>query len=491
MPEVQFVSFILISVGLLLALARGIGLPHSIVLFAGGLLSVLVPGPIPLLSVDPMVVLGLLLTPLLYAGVVGQSPVGLRQVLVRGILGGAVLTIGLALAGMTAAAWLLPGLPAVAALLLGLTLSVGDGQLAQETGADRTLPRALTDGQQARIVTGPVVTVSLVALATAHLSGPLPGAMDFALRLVRDVVGGGVAGLVIGLVLAEVRRRIGPATVEVALSLATPFIGAMLAEAVGLSVVAVVIATALTVAWRSVDRRTGEAISSPEARLILRHFWDQVGGIVSAALFFLMGRALPEAFSATSALPWLDLLRAAIVLVGIALLVQFVVELGLRRLPRAPACPDAQGRPVGTMRAAVPAAFAGGRSVVALAIALSIPVAAPDGTPFAAREAVVAVTAMVVIGGTLLQWLLLPRVVAWAGLGGVEEASLEAELAAGVARREAAAEPAEDPAAGAAAARRALADLQARGAVGEQARRDAEEAADAQARAQRTTADGG
>ena len=44
-----------------------------------------------------------------------------------------------------------------------------------------------------------------------------------------------------------------------------------------------------------VDRRTGAPISSSETRVSATAFWEQVNLMVSSALFFLAGRALPEA----------------------------------------------------------------------------------------------------------------------------------------------------------------------------------------------------
>ncbi len=134
MPEVQFVSGVIVALGLLLALARLTGLPPSVVVFAGGLASTLLPAPLPPLRTNPEVVLGLLLPPLLYAGVVALSVDLLRHALVRGVLAGAALVIGITLAVALAAHALLPGLDLVACLLLGAGAAIGDTRLPQETG---------------------------------------------------------------------------------------------------------------------------------------------------------------------------------------------------------------------------------------------------------------------------------------------------------------------------------------------------------------------
>ncbi|WP_376096061.1 hypothetical protein ACE7GA_04205 [Roseomonas sp. CCTCC AB2023176] len=84
MPEVRFVAMTIVCVGVLLAIARLLRLPPSIVVFSGGLASILLPGPLPPVRVDPLIVLGLLLPPVLYAGVTDLSPATLRHAAWRG-----------------------------------------------------------------------------------------------------------------------------------------------------------------------------------------------------------------------------------------------------------------------------------------------------------------------------------------------------------------------------------------------------------------------
>jgi NhaP-type Na+/H+ or K+/H+ antiporter len=303
-PEVRFVSGVLIAVGLLLALARLLKLPQSAVLFVGGLASTLLPGLLPAVHVDPEVVLGLLLPPLLYAGTAALSVDLLRHAFGRGVLGGAVLVIGITVLVTEATRLLLLGLDPTAYLLVGIAVSIGDTRLAQETGQDEQLPRVLTDAFAGQGVSARLIVVTLYLLARNSIGGPPPGPAEILLRLGTDLAGGGAIGFAVGLAAAEFRRRIGPATVEVAVSVATPFLAAALAEAAGVSVAVVIVAAALTVSWRAVDRQTGEAISSSEARLVSRHFWLEVGVLLSGGLFFLMGRALPEALAGLGRFGW-------------------------------------------------------------------------------------------------------------------------------------------------------------------------------------------
>jgi monovalent cation/hydrogen antiporter len=77
-------------------------------------------------------------------------------------------------------------------------------------------------------------------------------------------------------------------------------------------------------------------------------------------------------------------------------------------------------------RARVVSAVAGFRGAVSLAIALSVPVALENGTPFPGRDDIVFVTTGVIVLTLLVQGPLLPAVVRWARLP--EDTGLDDEL---------------------------------------------------------------
>jgi NhaP-type Na+/H+ or K+/H+ antiporter len=487
LPEVQFVSGVIVALGLLLAVARLTGLPPSAVVFAGGLASALLPVPLPPLRTNPEVVLGLLLPPLLYAGVVALSVDLLRHALVRGVLAGAALVIGIALAVALAAHALLPGLDPVACLLLGVCAAIGDTRLPQETGQHRHLPRALTDAFAGQAVSARLIVVTLYVLARSAVGGPPPEVGAALLRLGTDLVGGGCLGLTFGLAVVALRRRIGPAAVEVAISIATPFLAAALAEAVGVSVAVVIVVAALAVSTRSVDRRTGQAISSPEARLVARHVWSEAEVMLSAALYFLVGRALPEALAALNHYGWLHLGLTAAVLLALVLALQFGLALLVMVMPWTPRMPGNDGRAAGALRVAAVAAWSAHRSAIALALALAVPATTADGRPLPDRDLVLALTGLLVVGSGLLQGTTLPALLGWARLGGAAEEAQEKDFA----KNEAAAAQDQaravtDPETAAAEGRQALIRLRSRDAIGDAALREADHAVTLRAHAEKT-----
>ena len=470
MAEVRFVSLVIVAVGVLLGVARLIGLPPSILIFAGGLASVLLPGPLPPVRVDPLIVLGLILPPLLYAGVTDLSPAVLRHAAWRGVGAGAAVTVALVAAAGFAASLLLPGLDPVACMAIGVAAAVAEPRIAVETGLIRRFPRAMSDGLSAGIASAPLVGVSLSLIAAKAVGGPLPGLGEIALTFGKDVLLGGAVGCAIGYALSALRARLDNPPAEAALSIATPFAAAAVGEGIGVSPIAPLIAAGVVLAWRSVDRRTGEAIASPKARLLIADVWTTLGAVLTGALFFLMGRALPEALAGAATLPWWHLGAVAVVLLILCAAVQFGVSWTTLAHPGAPPVPREGGGIVAPTAAAALLATASGRSVIALAIALALPATLPDGSRYAPRDAVVALVAVMVVASLLIQWAGLPVLLRRVRPDG--EAEAERETAA--ATRAAAAAPEE--------ARRALRGMREADAIGDEALHEGETAAALRAR---------
>ncbi|MDQ4061043.1 MAG: cation:proton antiporter [Pseudomonadota bacterium] len=461
MTQYQFVALVLAGIGPLLAIAKYVRAPESLVLFGTGVLAAFIPG-LPPVRVDPNLVLNLFLPPLIYASTVRVSWHLLRFTLLPGVVLGVALILATIGAVAVAARMLfLPGLSWTAALLLGVVAAVFDTRLFHEAEGRPRVPRAVADTLKARELVSRIAILATFALALeAARSGQIT-IMAVLDRYVLDIPAGILLGVVVGHAIVWARKRIDPAPVEIAVSVATPYVAALTAHALDISGVAAITTAALVVSAVRIDPHTGAPISSSETRVSATAFCEEVSLMVSSVLFFLAGRALPEALAALQTWPFWRLAASAAGLLAIVLALYYAVSListGLRPIAGA-----LDGRRSGRLRAAAAGvmAWASTRSVIGLVIGLAIPASLPE------RDLILVIAALMVVGSVLLQGLTLRAVVSRADLCEEGEEQRE-EAAARDAIAEAAASPGREHANAFDAARQALLALRKRDRIGDE-----------------------
>jgi CPA1 family monovalent cation:H+ antiporter len=200
------VAHLLAGVGPLLALARLVRVPDTLVLFGAGLAAAWVPG-LPPVRVGPQLMLDLFLPPILYAATVRASFHLLRYTLVSGVLLGTALALATVAAAAATARLLLPGLPWLAAVLLGAVVAVFDTRLFQEAQGRPHVPRAVADALKTREMVSRVAVLSCFALALDALRGtsltPIGALGEVALEL----IGGAVLGAALGRAMVALHER--------------------------------------------------------------------------------------------------------------------------------------------------------------------------------------------------------------------------------------------------------------------------------------------
>jgi NhaP-type Na+/H+ or K+/H+ antiporter len=481
MSELEFVALVLAAIGPLLALAKLTGLPQIFLLAGAGLGSAFLPG-LPPVRADPQLLLSLFLPPLLYAGTVQVSVHLLRFAALSGVLVGALVSVCTIVAVAAAARWLLlPGLGWAPALLLGVVAAVFDTRLFQEAKGQPHVPRVVADALKAREMVARVVALSALSLVVGSLETGAPHPLLAAGRLLWAIGGGAVLVAAVGRTIVWLRERVEPAPVEIAVSIATPYLCSLGALWLGLSVVVVIMAAALTVAAVRVDRETGAPRTSSEARISAVAFWEEASLLVSSAMFFLAGRALPEAMAELNRWAGWRMAGAAAALLFVVLAVQFAFAyLSTALPPLAAGLRERQRREEGgaaKARAATAAlmAWACTRSVIGLVLALSLPPSLED------RGLVLVVAALLILGSVLLQGLTLRPAVLAAALCEDEEEKQEEELATRAAN--AAAERSGEGENDLDAARRALFELREKDRIGDEALRKMLREADLKTRA--------
>lgn len=432
MTSAEILVGLLGLVALLAGAARRIGAPEAIVLVAGGALIGLVPG-LPSVRLQPDVIFFVFLPPLVYVAGFNSSPRDLRAQSRRI----AFLAIGLVAATTAVVAvavhLVVPGFGWPEAFVLGAILAPTDPVAAVAVMQRLRVPPALGALVEGESLVNDGVGLVLYRLAVgATVSGTF-SVLRGAGQLVLVSAGGVAIGLAVGWGLRRLRGRIDDAPVEIALSLFTPYLAYIAAEALGVSGILAAVTVGLYLGTRS------SGLFSASARLEAQAFWNVLGFLLESALFLLMGLQFRDV---ASRIDGLDAGRVALAVVVTALVVivlrlvwMFTGNPLLRRLvPRSPR----EEPPSLGPGARLVAGWAGMRGAVSLAAALAIPATVDGGTPFPQRDLIVFVVFCIILIGLLLQGLTLPALIRATGLGGRPEDLAEAEARGRAAAAEAA-----------------------------------------------------
>ncbi len=276
----EILAFV-VSVALVAAGARRLGISAPLALVVVGVLASLVPG-VPDYQVDPDVVLIGFLPPLLYAASLRTSLVDVRanrQAI--GILAVGAVVFSVGVVGLVT--WLVvPGMTVAGALALGAVVSPPDAVAATTIARRVGMPRrivAILEGESllndATALVG--LRMAVAAIATTVTIQQVVG--DFALA-----AGGGVAiGLLLAVVLGAARKKVSDPVLDTTLSLVAPFATYLAAEAVHASGVLAVVVVGLLLGHKS------PALQSAASRLAEQTNWRTITFVLENAVFLLIG----------------------------------------------------------------------------------------------------------------------------------------------------------------------------------------------------------
>ena len=285
MAEVELFVFLLFAVVALAALGLRSGVPYPVALVLGGLVIGLVPG-LPSPRVDPDVIFFVFLPPLLYAAAITVSAAELKDNW-RPI---GLLAVGLVLvtiAAVAAVANALLGIPWAAAFVLGAILGPTD-----PVSAAAVLDRLGVTGSTKTILRGESLIndasgLTVYRIAIAAVGGTAGSAFDVSLELAKIVAGGIAIGLAAGWIFAHLRRLVTDPSLDVALSVLTPFVAYVPAEELHVSGVLATVVAGLYIGARALD------IIEPGTRLRTFAFWDSTAFLLDGLLFVLIGLQVP------------------------------------------------------------------------------------------------------------------------------------------------------------------------------------------------------
>ena len=368
-------------------LAEKTGLPAAALLTVAGLIYALLPGPN--LSLQPDLILTLVIPPLIYTAALNASLLAIRKNL-RTVIS---LSIGLVLAtsvltgvGLDLA---VPGAGLAAGIALGAAVSPTDPVAALAVGGRVGLPvRLITIIEGEGLLNDATALTTLTVAVTAATTGGF-SLGDAVLRFLLAAAGGLVAGVVVAIAVRLVRSVVSDPVLVNCISLVTPFAAYLLGEEVHVSGV-----LAVAVAGLMVGHDTPR-FTSGASRLQASAVWRLVDFLLQGFVFLLIGQQIVPVVRGLRAYPTATITAAVTVTVGVVLLLrplwlaltQHLVRKGPHRR-RGQALP---GREI------IVLSWAGTRGVISLAAIFTLPLTTGSGRPFPDRDLLLFCTYVVVV----------------------------------------------------------------------------------------------
>jgi CPA1 family monovalent cation:H+ antiporter len=398
---------LLFAVLLLVMVGERLKISYPIFLVIGGLLISFVPG-IPSIAIDPDLVFLIFLPPILYAAAWYTSwhdfwkwkrPIGLLAV-------GLVILTSTIIAYLTE--WMIPGFPLAAGFLLGGIISPPDAVAATSVLQGMAIPKRaiiILEGESLINDASSLIVFKFALAAILTHSFVLQEAVGtFFLMAGMGIV----VGLLVALAAYHLHRLL-PTTpsIDIALTLITPYVMYIGAEYFHFSGVLAVVSGGLFLSYRS------HKFLSSQARIQATVVWQTLIFLLNGTVFILIGLDLPfivqglREVSQEEAIIYGLIISLALIVIRViwTYTMTFIPRFLFRSIRETEKSPGWKGPFV--------VSFAAMRGVVSLAAALSIPLLLPGGEAFPFRNLVLFLTFVVILVTLVGQGLLLPWIIRW------------------------------------------------------------------------------
>jgi Na+/H+ antiporter len=410
----HIVLLLMVLVVALAAAAKRLKIPYPIVLVVGGLILSLFPHG-PHIELNPELVFLVILPPLLFAAAFVTSWRDFRYNLVSiamlafGLVGFTVFVVAVA------SRWILPGFDWRMGLVLGAVVSTTDAIAATSIAERLGLPKRISDVVEGESLVNDATGLLALEFTTALLvTGHTPSLAEGIGRLLYLVFASIAIGLLVGKVIYLVELKIIDASIEITISMIAPYLAYLTGESVHASGVLATVACGLYLGHKS------SLFLSRGARLTGQAVWDTLTFILNGFVFLLIGIQLPFILSDIRTHRFGELLLLGLLFSGVVILIRLIwvypgaaISYFIRRrlFHQQEKLPD--------RRAIFIIGWTGMRGVVALAAAISLPVALDNGDPFPQRDIMLFLTFCVILVTLVLQGLTLPPLIRWFGLAGM------------------------------------------------------------------------
>ncbi len=409
MEHLELVVFgLLVGAAGLAVIARAVNVPYPIILVLGGAVIGFVPG-VPPLVLDPDIVLLIFLPPLLYGAAFFTSLRDLRQN-ARPI---ALLSIGVVTATMVVVAvvaheviglgW---GVSFVLGAIVSPTDAVAPAEILRRIGAPHRM-LAIIEGEN---LTNDWTALVLYRVAIAAVVTGTFSLWEAGLRFVWSGLGGLLVGLVAGVVIREVRRRVDDPPTEFTISLLSGYAAYLPAEELGVSGVIAAVTVGIYIGWHTPE------LTTPVTRLQGTAVWEVLAFLLNALLFLLVGLQLPTVLDSIDGHTTGELiawgLLISVVVIAVRLIWNFTVVYLIRAIDRR----EVQRARRAGWRQRFIGGWVGMRGSVSIAAALALPLKTDSGADFPERDLIIYLTFAVLFATLVGQGLTLGPLIRWLGV---------------------------------------------------------------------------
>jgi monovalent cation/hydrogen antiporter len=415
---------LLLFVVIFAAVARKLDTPYPIVLVIAGLLLSFIPGT-PRIDLNPDVIFLVVLPPLLYSAAWLTSWRDFKHNLVS-ILFLAFGLVGFTVLGVAGAAhWLFSGFDWRLGCVLGAVVAPTDAIAATSIAKRLGLPQRVVDILEGESLVNDASGLLALEFALAMVvEGRTPTLASGALRLMFLIAVGLGIGLVVGLIVEGIERRIDDGPIEIALSILTPYAAYLAAEYAHASGVLAVVASGLYLS------RHSSHFFSANVRLQAWAVWDALTFVINGLVFVLIGLQLPHVLEGIRGYSLRELLLYGALFSAIVIVLRVLWMFPgaqMAYLIRTRILRQRYARP--TAKQVFVAGWTGMRGVVSLAAAIALPETLADGGAFPQRNLIVFLTFSVILVTLVLQGLSLPPLIRALRLAGTEKVHAEEEEA--------------------------------------------------------------
>ena len=374
-------------------LARRVGLSAPLLLVAIGAVASYLP-QVPEVHVDSEVILLGFLPPLLYATAIRTSIIDLKRDVFQIVQLSILLVLVTAFAVGLVSWWLMP-VGFAAAMALGGVVAPPDAVAATAVARRIGLPRRLVAVLEGESLFNDATALVTVGTAVSALTGSF-SASRAGLAFVIAALGGIVIGVIAFYVVEFVQKHIRDAVTSVAISIITPWVAYLPAEAIKASGVIAVVVTGVLLGFKAPYYNTAQA------RVASRMNWNSIQFLLENMVFLLIGLQVSMIIDQVQTSD-LGLQRTSLYAVAVLVTVMLVRPMFIIAAAWLGKVSRWDSRPLGLREGAV-AGWAGMRGVVTLAAAFLLPPETPH------RESLVFIALVVTIGTLVIQGFTLGRV---------------------------------------------------------------------------------